>query len=315
MQAMLPCIACKRHAIEDDDEDEDEDDYTGGRNNTITKAEVKSLSSQLKDVVLKVSAAYRQCRPCAGSKGKTFEHEFVIGNSDASSSEDQWIQKSGILKKENYPSSAASSISEGAVSVKQDDQSSSKVSPSSQASSNSSSGSAAKNSSSKQDHLDQHNERNCEETSQEWVAQVEPGVLITFIAMPNGENELKRIRFSRELFNKWQAEAWWAENCERVHELYNVSGNDHSFPNSQKDQVEAQTSQQNHAEVTKSNTTSDELTEWVEEDEPGVYITVKLGPNGNRELKRVRFSREKFSERQAKLWWERNRFRIHDNYL
>lgn len=29
----------------------------------------------------------------------------------------------------------------------------------------------------------------------EWVAQVEPGVLITFISLPRGGNDLKRIRF------------------------------------------------------------------------------------------------------------------------
>lgn len=29
----------------------------------------------------------------------------------------------------------------------------------------------------------------------EWVAQVEPGVLITFISLPRGGNDLKQIRF------------------------------------------------------------------------------------------------------------------------
>lgn len=29
----------------------------------------------------------------------------------------------------------------------------------------------------------------------EWVAQVEPGVLITFVSLPNNGNDLKRIRF------------------------------------------------------------------------------------------------------------------------
>ena len=28
--------------------------------------------------------------------------------------------------------------------------------------------------------------------------------------------------FSRELFNKWQAQRWWAENYDKVMELYNV---------------------------------------------------------------------------------------------
>uniref|UniRef100_A0A453PCC8 BRX domain-containing protein n=1 Tax=Aegilops tauschii subsp. strangulata TaxID=200361 RepID=A0A453PCC8_AEGTS len=57
----------------------------------------------------------------------------------------------------------------------------------------------------------------------EWTAQVEPGVHITFVSIPGGAgNDLKRIRFSREMFNKWEAQRWWGENYDRVVELYNV---------------------------------------------------------------------------------------------
>jgi hypothetical protein len=34
-----------------------------------------------------------------------------------------------------------------------------------------------------------------EDNAKEWVAQVEPGVLITFVSLPHGGNDLKRIRF------------------------------------------------------------------------------------------------------------------------
>lgn len=34
-----------------------------------------------------------------------------------------------------------------------------------------------------------------EDEPKEWVAQVEPGVLITFVSLPRGGNDLKRIRF------------------------------------------------------------------------------------------------------------------------
>ncbi|KAH7565556.1 hypothetical protein JRO89_XS09G0226700 [Xanthoceras sorbifolium] len=97
-----------------------------------------------------------------------------------------------------------------------------------------------------------------EDEPKEWIAQVEPGVLITFVSLPQGGNDLKRIRFSnlhcffvpgsttsrrlflfviqllafrisdakhhthREMFNKFQAQRWWAENYEKVMELYNV---------------------------------------------------------------------------------------------
>uniref|UniRef100_A0A6N2MFG3 BRX domain-containing protein n=1 Tax=Salix viminalis TaxID=40686 RepID=A0A6N2MFG3_SALVM len=35
-----------------------------------------------------------------------------------------------------------------------------------------------------------------EDEPKEWVAQVEPGVLIAFLSLPDGGNDLKRIRFS-----------------------------------------------------------------------------------------------------------------------
>lgn len=41
-------------------------------------------------------------------------------------------------------------------------------------------------------------------------------------------------------------------------------------------------------ELSMSNA-SDLETEWVEQDEPGVYITIRALPGGNRELRRVRF--------------------------
>ena len=40
---------------------------------------------------------------------------------------------------------------------------------------------------------------------------------------------------------------------------------------------------------------------------PGVYITVSALPDGTRELKRVRFSRRKFSDTAAQSWWEAHR--------
>uniref|UniRef100_A0A6N2MVZ7 BRX domain-containing protein n=1 Tax=Salix viminalis TaxID=40686 RepID=A0A6N2MVZ7_SALVM len=60
---------------------------------------------------------------------------------------------------------------------------------------------------------------------------------------------------------------------------------------------------------------SDMETEWVEQDEPGVYITIRALPGGAKELRRVRFSRERFEETHARLWWEENRARIQEQYL
>nr|XP_016467281.1 PREDICTED: uncharacterized protein LOC107789916 [Nicotiana tabacum] len=54
--------------------------------------------------------------------------------------------------------------------------------------------------------------------------------------------------------------------------------------------------------------------EWVEQDEPGVYITLTSLPGGVKDLKRVRFSRKRFSEKQAEQWWAENRARVYELY-
>lgn len=42
-------------------------------------------------------------------------------------------------------------------------------------------------------------------------------------------------------------------------------------------------------EMSISNASDVDPNEWVEQDEPGVYITIKVLPGGKRELRRVRF--------------------------
>ncbi|KAG6484428.1 hypothetical protein ZIOFF_052943 [Zingiber officinale] len=262
---------------------------------------------------------------------------------------------------------------------------------------------------------------------QEWTAQVEPGVHITFVSLPGGAgNELKRIRFSREMFNKWQAQRWWGENYDRIMELYNVQryngqalqtparsddgevsqssynhsiddepyvfreilhiyrllciqgesmwskvlltkespitpappatesiiarsethkpplpaalATSHVLPHRLHSPAAAATttegasgvkteaaasvdasrttiSSRDEASVSASNASDLEITEWVEQDEAGVYITIRENGDGTRELRRVRFSRDKFGEVHAKLWWEANRERIQAQYL
>ncbi|KAL4600670.1 hypothetical protein ACB092_11G214900 [Castanea dentata] len=54
--------------------------------------------------------------------------------------------------------------------------------------------------------------------------------------------------------------------------------------------------------------------EWVEQDEPGVYITLVSLPGGAKDLKRVRFSRKRFSEKEAEQWWALNRARVYQQY-
>ncbi|KAF7813584.1 Cysteine-rich receptor-like protein kinase 10 [Senna tora] len=68
--------------------------------------------------------------------------------------------------------------------------------------------------------------------------------------------------------------------------------------------------------MAKTQTSSmDAYTEWIEQDEPGVYITIRALPGGEREIRRVRFSRRRFGEMQATSWWEKNRARVNAQYL
>ncbi|KAK1326634.1 Protein Brevis radix-like 1 [Acorus calamus] len=168
----------------------------------------------------------------------------------------------------------------------------------------------------------------------EWMAQMEPGVHITFVSLPSGGNDLKRIRFSKEMFNKWQAQRWWGENYDRIMELYNVQrfirqgltspprssqderAEQQSRPSLNGGVVETSRSSKDDEEVASTSNASDLFeTEWVEQDEPGVYITIRALTDGTRELRRVRFSQERFGEVNAKMWWEENKERIQAQYL
>ncbi|KAJ4965256.1 hypothetical protein NE237_017105 [Protea cynaroides] len=54
--------------------------------------------------------------------------------------------------------------------------------------------------------------------------------------------------------------------------------------------------------------------EWIEQYEPGVYITLVALWDGTRDLKRVRFSRRRFGEHQAETWWSENRDKVYEKY-
>ncbi|KAM1682803.1 hypothetical protein EV1_033714 [Malus domestica] len=54
--------------------------------------------------------------------------------------------------------------------------------------------------------------------------------------------------------------------------------------------------------------------EWIEQYEPGVYITLVALRDGTRDLKRVRFSRRRFGEHQAQIWWSENREKVYEKY-
>uniref|UniRef100_A0A7N0U0J9 Uncharacterized protein n=1 Tax=Kalanchoe fedtschenkoi TaxID=63787 RepID=A0A7N0U0J9_KALFE len=54
--------------------------------------------------------------------------------------------------------------------------------------------------------------------------------------------------------------------------------------------------------------------EWIEQYEPGVYLTLVAFSDGTRDLKRVRFSRRRFGEHQAESWWSENREKVYERY-
>uniref|UniRef100_A0A0E0EM83 BRX domain-containing protein n=1 Tax=Oryza meridionalis TaxID=40149 RepID=A0A0E0EM83_9ORYZ len=402
---MLTCIACSkqlaggapplREQSEDDDDDAAVARGAGECATPSTRQAIKALTAQIKDMALKASGAYRHCKPCAGSSSSSpaaaarRHHPYhAYADSEVASGSDRFhyaYRRAGSGGDATPSVSARTDFLAGDEEEEEEEEEEE--------------GTTADGSE--------------DDEAKEWVAQVEPGVLITFLSLPEGGNDLKRIRFSREIFNKWQAQRWWAENYEKVMELYNVQrfnqqtplpttpksedenlkedipatpplnserlphtlqrsltggrttgyaqpdslGHQHNLGNGHRQQhhhrhtghqcygsvglastpklssisgAKTETSSMDASmrsssspeEVDRSrelsvslSNASDQEREWVEEDEPGVYITIRALPGGIRELRRVRFSREKFSEMHARLWWEENRARIHDQYL
>lgn len=374
---MLTCIACSKQLSGGSlHEPDDNDDAIAGT--PSTRQAIKALTSQIKDMALKASGAYRHCKPCAGStSGRRYEESSI----SASGSE-------RLLY--SYRRACASGRSCGSTPILRG-LSSDEGTPLAGGRTQLVAAVVASF---------------MDEEPREWVAQVEPGVLITFLPLPQGGNDLKRIRFSREMFNKRQAQQWWGENYDKVMELYNVQGFNRQAvalptpPRSEDDSTKMDSiedspvtpplskeriphnfhrpmsclgysssdslehypthfhhhSQHHHhyggrhcygsgglastpklssisgdasvrtgsssedadhsGELSASVSNASDLErEWVEEDEPGVYITIRALPGGIRELRRVRFSRERFGEMHARLWWEENRRRIHEQYL
>ncbi|KAL6556463.1 hypothetical protein OROGR_005751 [Orobanche gracilis] len=314
---MLTCITCSKQRREDGQEE----DSQSPRGTPNTKDAVKSLTTQIKDMALKVSGAHK------GKKAQRSNPDFdAISDSGvpytyvSSSSTPVW----------NFPSTAHRSTRHGSRF----------------GGDRTPGGLESVSAQSREAVL----EDACE--IKEWTAQVEPGVQITFVSLPRGGNDLKRIRFSRDMFGKWQAQRWWGENYDRIMELYNVqrfnqqaintpgrsedgresiysrlgsaresprmtsykpsggikdyfpyesTGNQHYGvgssaypavgPKCEASSMEASrttTSSRDEASVSVSNA-SDIESEWIEEDQPGVYITIRQIADGARELRRVRF--------------------------
>uniref|UniRef100_A0A7N0V517 BRX domain-containing protein n=2 Tax=Kalanchoe fedtschenkoi TaxID=63787 RepID=A0A7N0V517_KALFE len=319
---MLACISCSKQVAEGEEEE-------GGRN----KEAVKSLTSQIKEMALKQkptatsSTTYKRDHrqyPDFDTVSETAPYPYNIPGS--SSSTPAWDPPSTGQDRHAAGSSSDAHFTGG---LRRD-------------------GVSARSNVTAEDEND---------GPKVWVAQVEPGVHITFMSLPNGGNDLKRIRFSREMFDKWQAQRWWGENYDRILELYNVQRfnrqalqtparsedeRDSSYsrmespmmtPASTRDWMprhyykpgggskghyyppghdghpnlgsnayggargekpsfdgasQVAASERDEPSVSMSNASEIE-SEWVEEDEPGVYITIRQLIDGTKELRRVRF--------------------------
>ncbi|GKC52582.1 PH, RCC1 and FYVE domains-containing protein 1 [Tanacetum coccineum] len=57
-----------------------------------------------------------------------------------------------------------------------------------------------------------------------------------------------------------------------------------------------------------------QIQEWMEQYRPGVYITFVMLPTGRKGIKRVRFSKKFFREREAERWWEDNQQEVYKYY-
>lgn len=129
---------------------------------------VKSLTCQIKDMALKASGVYKSCNPCTpATRLRNGGSESEVSDSEKFRRTRTWGKEmearlKGISSGEGTPSSSSSSFGGG--------------------------------SGRRVVVLE-------EEEGKEWVAQVEPGVLITFVSLPRGGNDLKRIRFRYVVFN------------------------------------------------------------------------------------------------------------------
>ncbi|KAG6399440.1 hypothetical protein SASPL_140921 [Salvia splendens] len=333
---MLTCITCSKQRVED------EEDAPRGTPNT--KDAVKSVANQIKDMALKVSGTSKG-KPCGTSSsfkvGQRSYPEFETSSEGVpypyfqpgSSSTPAWHFMnagggSAAPRDSAYTAFGGDDMTPNRISSRFDDMGLGE-----------------------------------EDGPKEWMAQVEPGVQITFVTLPRGGNDLKRIRFSREMFDKSQAQRWWSENFDRIMELYNVQkfnqqalntpgrsecGRDSTYSrlgsvresprmtsasmnrewqprysnyyngggqSSYAMEGSRDTTASRDEDAVSISNASEVEGEWIEEDEPGVYITIRQLVDGTRELRRVRFSRERFGEVHAKQWWDTNRDRIQAQYL
>ncbi|CAM8994610.1 unnamed protein product [Rhodiola kirilowii] len=96
-------------------------------------------------------------------------------------------------------------------------------------------------------------------------------------------------------------------------ELLQSSGNTDQL-NYKKVSREATPDNDANASGSSSTVKKEKLTQVIEQFEPGVYVTLILLSDGTKIFSRVRFSKRKFDEHQAEVWWKENKERLLRRY-
>lgn len=128
-------------------------------------------------MALKASGAYRHCNPCTGpAAGQGGRVRSNGAESDADSDRFRWSYRRTGSSSSTTPNKWGKEMEMRLKGI------------------SSSSGEGTPNSASSR-RVEPPIVFVEESEPKEWVAQVEPGVLITFVSLPRGGNDLKRIRF------------------------------------------------------------------------------------------------------------------------
>lgn len=231
---MLVCLACPKHTHLHPDHVPPANPAPSPPNNSSSTPPIKSFTTQLKDIVMKFSSgAYRHCRPCSSAHhDHNAPDDRSVCSIDDGSEASSDLSPTGVhrfgdfspTRYELLPTLPTRHRSRSYIS-RRDMQFAAAMASKSSTEIDLEQSPGQERRSWVDDPLTDMSwskEMMQPGNADEWVAQVEPGVMMTFVALPDGSNRIKRIRFSRELFSKWRAQQWWGENCDMVHELYSV---------------------------------------------------------------------------------------------
>ncbi|PIN21209.1 hypothetical protein CDL12_06090 [Handroanthus impetiginosus] len=147
---------------------------------------------------------------------------------------------------------------------------------------------------------------------QEWIEKYEPGV-----AHGDASKEIKRTRFSwTKIFNGKVAETRLYNSKEKAGKKYKDPnklaslGRNELLPLS--DTTFDQSMRSRNSEVL-GNASSEIVSEWVDNYEPGVYVVLGDLGDGTRDVLLVGFSWRRFKVDQAKAWWRSNQKKLYQN--